>query len=419
MDKKITLNKLLSYVASISVSNGPNADSKNNDTNDTTNSNENNNYNLSSFKNDLVESSFKILKFGEVNTLGDLPKKLKKIFDPFISDMKRVGVLTNKNKVTNVSLLYSLLYCIKTNFLDLSNAEKITCIEQLNSKMVTDLYSKELFKLYNYESLGWTIKELYETIYNYKNNILSLRFLSDYFNINIFLFNINEDKIYAIYPEEKYNVFKPSMLLSFFDNIFEPIIYKQHDKIWRNDHEPLKKLINVDKKFIGVIDMNFSKKDPNKVLENVFSIGSDDLTRYLPTDTDAKNTTIVKDDENVPEKVVPENNKLEVEVDNKFDEVYVKDKNTEVYIDDPEETELDIETAKNDQDIFCVKNDNDSDNLETIETISLKLPLDKLQRLATKLNISIDKGKFRNGNVKLKTKKELYEDLLLTIKQKK
>ena len=80
MDKRITLNKLLSYVSSISTL----SDSKDSSI-DT--------YKISAFKNDLAESIFKLLSFGETNTLGDLPKKLKSIFDPFITDMKRIGIM--------------------------------------------------------------------------------------------------------------------------------------------------------------------------------------------------------------------------------------------------------------------------------------------------------------------------------------
>ena len=57
MDNRITLNKLISYISSIN---------KQNDDIDVKN-----NYKISSFKNDLAESLFKVLKFGEVNTLGD------------------------------------------------------------------------------------------------------------------------------------------------------------------------------------------------------------------------------------------------------------------------------------------------------------------------------------------------------------
>lgn len=381
MDKRITLNKLLSYVSSISTS----SDSKDSSV-DT--------YKISAFKNDLAESIFKLLSFGETNTLGDLPKKLKSIFDPFITDMKRIGIM--KQKSSNISLLYSLLFCIKSDFADLSDDDKFICIEQLNNKLLSDLHSKKLFELYGYNKLGWTSKELYESILNYKNNVLNLRFLSDYLNVNIFMFNINEDKIYCIYPEEKYNLYKPSIFLSFFDGIFEPIVYKS-EKIWKYDFDPLRKLIAVDKKYIGIFDVNFTKDKDSSQL--IFSTGPEDLLKYLPKKLEKDNKDIKQHDNQ----------------DNEYDEVYAKNPSTEIYINDPEDSDIEVETAKNDQDIFCTKSDTDTTSIQ-IHTINPKMNIAELQKLAKELDISINKGMFKNGNPKLKTRAELYSELLSKIK---
>jgi hypothetical protein len=332
------------------------------------------------------------LPFGETTTLGDLPKKLKGIFDPFITDMKRVGILQNKS--SNRSLLYSILYCVKKDFTDLSDDDKLRCIDQLNSKLISDLHSQKLFERYGYGKLGWTSKELYESILNHKNNILTLRFLSDYFNVNIFMFNVNEDKIYVVYPEEKYNLFKPSIFLSFFDGVFEPIVYKS-DRIWRYEYDPLRKLIAVDKKYIGLFDVNFTKdKDPSQM---VFATGTEDLAKYMPQELIAPTT------------------KADSDAENDYDEVYTKNPSTEIYINDPEETDMDVETAKNDQDIFCTKSESDDD--EPIQTLNPKMKIAELQKLAKEFDISVNKGTFKNGNPKLKTRDELYAELLSKIKQ--
>jgi hypothetical protein len=414
MENKITLNKLLSFIQSISQFD----------------ENDEKDYNILSFKNDLVESSFKLLKFGEVNTLGDLPKTLKNIFDPFITDMKRVGVLPNKNKVTNVSLLYSILYCIKTDFLDLSNAEKINCIEAFTNKMLTDFGGKNLYKKYKYNELGWKKNEFIETLDKYKNNILTLRFLSEYLSINLFLLNMNEDKIYAIYPEKEYNVFKPSIFLSFYDNIFEPIIYNnQH--IWRNEYDPLRKLINIDKKYIGILNGDFKNE-----IEKVFVIGSEDLSKYLPNKEEDEEIIIVKME--VDEKKKDEvNNDIEIHAknddhhnknnkhknddkDNNYDEVYIKDAviESEIYINDVEETEIDIQTAKNDKDIFYTskKQDIEESDDDIIASINKTMKLNDLQTIAKKFGIDVANGKYKNGKLKMKTKNELFDDVVTKIK---
>jgi hypothetical protein len=417
MDKRITLNKLLSYIQSISE-----FDAKDD-------------YDIASFKNDLSESQFKILKFGETVTLGDLPKKLKTIFDPFISDMKRIGVLPNKNKTTNISLIYSVLYCIKSDFLDLSNADKINCIDQFTDKMLSDIGEKQLYKNYEYKGIGWNKKEFIETIDKYKNNIMTLRFLSDYLHVNIFLLNANEDKIYAIYPEEEYNIFKTSILLSFYDNVFEPIVYKNNN-VWNNDMEPLKKLINIDKKYIGILNCNFKKNNDNEDDVKIFTVGSENLSKYLINDnkndnedkSDDKNDNEDKSDDkndNEDKSDDKNNENEEADEDNEFDEVYIKDAEIEpeICINDIEETEMDDQTVKNEKDIFYVnqkknnKNkDFDDEESELIATISKTMKLDDMQVVAKKFNIDLAIGQYKNGKSKMKTKTDLYNDIITKIK---
>ena len=218
------------------------------------------------------------------------------------------------------------------------------------------------------------------------------------------MFNINEDKIYSIYPEEKYNLYKPSIFLSFFDGVFEPIIYKS-EKIWKYDFDPLRKLIAVDKKYIGIFDVNFTKdKDPSQL---IFSTGPEDLSKYLLKKLEKDNDDL-KDNKDTKQH---DDNQ-----DNEYDEVYAKNPSTEIYINDPEDSDIDVETAKNDQDIFCTKSDTDTTSIQ-IHTINPKMNIGELQKLAKELDISVNKGMFKNGNPKLKTRAELYSELLLKIKE--
>ncbi len=398
MEKRIILNDLISYVLEICKSYKDDSE---------------NIYNISTLKNDLEESHYTILKYGEVSTLGDLPKKLKKIFDPFISDAKRVGVLANKGKLINISLLYSILYCIKDNFMDLTNGEKVICIDEFNDKMLSDLYSKNLFENYGYKELGWNQKELSNSLIKFKNNIMVIRFLADYLSINIFILSVNEDKIYAVYPEENYNIFKPSILLAFYDEVFEPIVY-QDNKIWCYDLEPLKKLINIDKMYIGILNDNFSKD----CIEKVFQTGTEDLSTYLSI---CEGEDIV-DDKMVITEVEGEAEE-EVDSENNYGEVCDVDAQSDVYIDDPEETEIDIDTVKDTKDIFCTKDEIekkkavDKYDPTIIQEINIRMKLQELQKVAKVFGINIVKGKTKNGKDKFKTKKELYEEMTSMIKK--
>jgi hypothetical protein len=414
MNQRLTLNRLMSYLIDMT---------KKFETDE-------NNYELSKFKHDLIDSKFETLEFGEVCNLGGLPKRLQEIFDPFLTDMKRVGVIESNEKKNNISLLYSLLYCIKSDFLDISNDKKINCVDELNTKMLTDFYSNDLFKKYGYADLGWQKKEIEEALLKYKNNMLVLRFLADYFNINIFLMSVNEDKIYAVYPEEHYIMFKPSLILSFCDGVFEPITFGNVN-LWKYTDEPLRKLINVDKKLITVLNVDFTSKDKDGDQEVImFEMGSNDLTKFLPKDYDPVNEIDDNGNGNGGEGEEDEDDDDEEE-DNNYDEVYDKNPETEIFIDDHEDTEIDVET-QNDGNIFYVNdsysdggddnkgNDsngcNDLENDKLISTISLKLKASDMRKIAKKFNIKLSCGKFKNGKDKMKTKEELYTEIVNKIK---
>lgn len=378
MSTRITLIELIDYVKKMS----DNREKINKD----------NIYAVDSSKNNLNEETFMSLRYGEEKTLGNLPKILKQIFDPYINNTIRTGTLHYHNKL-NISLIYSILCCAKEDFMEQSNEKKIQYVEEFNKIMVKELYSKNLFKNYEYKQIGWTMKELLSSIRLYKNNTMVLRFLSNFMSLNIFLLNVNQDKIYAIYPEKHYNVYKPSLMLLFYDDIFEPIFYKKN-KVWNYKCDPLKKLINIDKVFIGILKINFTKDSEDQI----FSVKSEDLLKFLPNE---EIHAVCSDDS-----------------DNNYDEVYtdtVKNINAELNIDD-DETEVDIDTIKNDEDIFCAKNKDD--DIVMVQRISTRMKLNELQDLAKTFNIDMIKGQTKNGKDKMKTKAELYEELMICLKNK-
>lgn len=401
--KKITLNYLIKYVL----------DLKKNEIDDTEDENM---YALSTVKNELNDTAFNTLKYGETKSAGDFSKNIKKIFNPYISDMNRIGVIVTKGKDQNISLIYSILYCIQDNFVELSCSEKITCVEELNKYLEDELYSDNLFKKFNYRKLGWKKNELTSAIRDYKNNVMILQYISQLLCINIFLLNINDDKIYSIYPEEQYNVFKPSIMLTFFDGKFEPMIYK-NNKIWKYCYDPLKKLINIDKNSISILNIDFSKDPVNKV----FQIGIDDLSQYLNdnnTNNNDNNDDKSNDKNNDKNNDNNKNdNDEELNSENNYGELYVtENEKNEIFINDQEDTEYEIETAKNEEDIFCKKFSENSNSENLIQEISLRMKLKELQSLAKKFNINLVKGKTNKGKDKFKTKKELYDELILSIK---
>jgi len=268
--------------------------------------------------------------------------------------------------------------------------------------MLNHIYSEDLFNKFDYTSINWIKKELINYIKEYENNIVILRFLADYLHINIFLLNINEDKIHAIYPEEKFNIFKYTIFLSYYDKVFEPITYK-NIMLFNHDLDPIKKLINVDSQFINVsLDGNLNQE----ITKKIFTIDSEDLDKYLnlnPNSNPKPNSSNQEQDQ--VDNNIDENIDLEIDEDDEN-----LDENLE--INDNEETEIITEPKKNGKDIFCKKEKNKEDKVEAkvvdkekLKNLDIKMKLVELQDLADLYKINT---KNKNKN---KTKQELFNEL--------
>ncbi|CAH6421391.1 Hypothetical protein KVN_LOCUS247 [uncultured virus] len=376
MSKRVTLDRLISFVTD-------NCTHNQNDK-DTT-------FDILSNNNLIDKLNYKLLKCGESKNINDLPENLKAIFDPFIKEIKRFGVLHKlKNKDINVSLFFSILFCLDDTFSENTIEEQEYKILKLRDKLLLDLSSKDLFNNFNYKQNGWKNKDLRDAIKDFKNNKMILRYLSDYFNINIMLLNINEDKIYSIYGGEIFNIFKVNIFLVFYEETFEPLIFNEK-KQWLYDFEPFKKLINVDKLKILQFDTDFSD---NKVIK-VFQVGKENLDIYLDqfTKIDDKEIKIPVDDKNDETLISTTNVLPNILYQNSVEEINISNIN-----------EKDIFYKNSDKVNNSVIDDLD-DELNHLDFYKMN----KLEELCKKYNISLyQKGIGKN---KKKTKNQLIDEL--------
>ena len=107
MSKKITINKLISYTLSCC----DNTDIKHNYDS------------IAKMPNTLEKLSFRTLLYRDSRDIGDFPEQIKKIFNPFINDIKRYGVIKCERNGFNMSLLYSILFCTNIDFIKMKNHE--------------------------------------------------------------------------------------------------------------------------------------------------------------------------------------------------------------------------------------------------------------------------------------------------------
>ena len=116
--------------------------------------------------------------------------------------------LTINKNIINVSIYSSILNTLSKEYIEKTNDEKIEFISKLISKMLYDINTKSLFKKFGYRFLRWRKKQLYSAIKNVDNSDILLQFLADYFDINIFVFNVDIGCVNVVYTEEKLNIFK-------------------------------------------------------------------------------------------------------------------------------------------------------------------------------------------------------------------
>jgi hypothetical protein len=261
-----------------------------------------------------------------------------------------------------------------------------------------------------YDTLGWIKKEIMNSLIKFKINKIVVKIVADYFNINIFLLNIIEDKIYVASDNLFFDMFRPSIFLAFNNDTFEPLIYSDSNLLDYNSG-PIKKLITVDKNFISLIDANLKNdKQPP------FMISLSNLNKYIKEEKKEQiqnNIVIKEENKESPENSIdptpeviksPEVKDLtSEEIENDYGEVILDESDANLFINDIKDIEEHYTPKAQTQLIF---------------KISPKMKLDEIQEIAKKLNIVLAK-EIRKGKMvsnKHKTKGELIDEINTLLK---
>lgn len=278
--KRVTLNKLLSYVHSFTVP-------------ETQNFMKNDSVNIEQLK-------IQILNEDQYININDFPKNLKNIFDPFIKNIVRYGV-------NNSSSLYSsVLFLLIENFKNLSNDEKLNAITKLRDKLIAFYSNESILEVNEFMPLNWIKKDVITYLIQLKNNKIVLKIIAEYFHLNIFILNIAEDNIYVISSNDFFDIFRRNIIIAYHDDIFEPIMY---DKLPMIDYtnELIKKLVNVDKN--KLILLKIITDGENKIN---FNVGLNNLSKCM---TDNEYDEI---DENIFVKEIESTSKCSIKLTTKM-----------------------------------------------------------------------------------------------------
>lgn len=116
------------------------------------------------------------------------------------------------------SLYESVLYIIDSNFKLEEDTKKIMCVDDLKNLLLEEY--ENIYKKNSYSKLGFKkadIRSCIETN-NFGDAILNL--LCDYFNMNIFLINLENETVKLISNTERENI----ITILYHDNIYLPIV---------------------------------------------------------------------------------------------------------------------------------------------------------------------------------------------------
>lgn len=188
------------------------------------------------------------------------PKTITNIFDPFVKNIIRYGVSIDED-FENLTLYRSILFLLVSEFSKKDDETQDKYISKLRNNLT--YYVSNLSTL-SYTDFGWSKKDIVNSIIQYKANKIILKILADYFNVNIMIINIVDEKIYIISENSIYDIFRPTVFLSYYNNIFEPLSYN-NELVLNNDHELLKKLINVNRHLLILMDINAKTNNFYKV----------------------------------------------------------------------------------------------------------------------------------------------------------
>lgn len=334
------------------------------------------------------EFNFSCLKVGESKNINDFPEKLKTLFDPFIKDLMRHGSKKNYDNDNNLSFYFSILYLLINNFNKLPSKDQLNCITKLRDKLIIFVSNEDNIKQQEYDNMGWIKKDVLNSLIKFKINKIIVKIVADYFNINIFVLNTIEDKIYVASDNSSYDMFRPSIFLVFNNDTFEPLVYSDSNILDYNAG-PVKKLITVDKNYILLMDANLKN---DKQIPFIISLSN--LNKYIKKETETVQQNIVIKEE---EEETKESSEC---VENDYGEVVLDESDANVFIKDIEEHKTPAAPT------------------QLIFKISPKMKLEEIQEVATKLNIILDKEikKGKSVSNKQKTKIELIDEINLVLK---
>ena len=157
-------------------------------------------------------------------TLENTPTKLNYVegdvidFPDFLSSKIDLNSYYIYGVNKSASLYESILYVIDSNFKLEEDTKKTMCVDDLKSLLLEEY--QNIFKAQSYSKKGFKKSEIRTSIEQNIFNDSLLNLLCDYFNINIFLINLENETTKTIQETDNENI----ITLIYYDSMFLPIV---------------------------------------------------------------------------------------------------------------------------------------------------------------------------------------------------
>ena len=337
------------------------------------------------------------LEYNDVQKINYFPINLSKIFKLNISGFNRylhyggiTSIELNENKVLkkyNITLFSSVIYCLYSSFSILTEDLQHKFISGLFTRMKKELNLK--YSEFNYSKYKWTLLDMQKNMDSGIFDSSIIKYLSDYLSINIFIIDLNLDKLYFAGGNEFIPFKKNIFLIKYSDGLFEPLFTEQSKTFSINDN--LIKYIIANKDCVNIYFTSDLSSGFNEYTEPLVAVKK--LTK--------KEIAEKKKAEDIETAKYVKSDKCD-----KYDK-YDETQNAYIESDTEEIIEEIFEKSPKKQ----IKDMGFSDDKIKIKKSDIKntMKLDELQKIAISLDLILNKK--IDGKTKTKTKQELIDEI--------
>ena len=197
----------------------------------------------------------------------------------FLNDYYRYGITIYDDKNNNISFISSILTLLDTNFVIPYENNELIQIKNFKNDLIDKYKKKNLSKCLKIYDKFFFKDKLNKTV-----DSITIQYITDILLINIFIFDFKNNNINIVYPSNKLNIEYNFILVSKYDDYYEPIILTDNlQKIFNKQDNIIIKLLELsntikyldedilDKKFI-INNINIDINNLNKTKLNKLKI---------------------------------------------------------------------------------------------------------------------------------------------------